>query len=173
MPMIKTSLPAFHENASHCYQCSKCSAGCPVVEEMDMLPHQVIHSVAIGIEDEALESNTIWVCAGCYTCAVRCPNDINITSVMDDLRKKAVQTNRPCPRPEVLKFHQAFINDLTRRGRVHELRFMGEYNLKLGKPFNNIEFAPKMFAKGRLKIFPSKSIKGFKTWSKKLWNRKN
>ena len=128
--MICPSDPQFHENASHCYQCSKCSAGCPVAEEMDMLPHQIIHSVALGEEEAALDSIAIWICAGCYTCAVRCPNDINIASVMDDLRKRAVESNRPCPKPEVLQFHQAFLADMNRRGRVHELRFMGEYNLK-------------------------------------------
>ena len=171
--MENSSSPRLHENVSNCYQCSKCSAGCPVVEEMDLLPHQIIHSLAIGEEREALNANTIWICAGCYTCAVRCPNDINITSVMDDLRKQAIETKLPCPKPEILKFHQAFVNDIKRRGKVHELRFMGEYNLKLGKPLKNIEIAPKMFMKGRLKILPPKAVKGFKTWSKKLWNQKN
>lgn len=171
--MVNSSYAYIHENTSYCYQCSKCSAGCPVADEMDLLPHQIIHSLAIGEDSEALASGTIWVCAGCYTCATRCPNDINITSVMDDLRKKAITSKISCPRPEVLKFHQAFVKDIQRRGRVHELRFMGEYNLKIGKPFNNIEIAPKMFSKGRLKVLPPKAIKGFKTWSKRLWNWKN
>ena len=167
--MAQSQISGLRENASNCFQCSKCSAGCPVVEEMDIMPHQVIHSVAIGETDKVLDSATIWVCAGCYTCAVRCPNDINITSVMDDLRKSAVENNRKCPRPEILKFHQGFLKDLRRRGRIHELRFMAEYNLELGKPLNNADVAPKMLLKRRLKILPPKSIKGFKTWSRKIW----
>ena len=170
--MNAPSLSPFRENTSFCYQCSKCSAGCPVVEDMDLLPHQIMHSVALGEETAALDSVSIWICAGCYTCAVRCPNDINVTSVMDELRKKAVESNRPCPKPGVLKFHQTVLNDMNRRGRVHELRFMGEYNIKIGRPFNNIEFAPKMLLKGRLKIFPPKNIKGFLSWSRRIWNRK-
>ncbi len=170
--MSTAPLSPFHENASFCFQCSKCSAGCPVVEEMDLLPHQIMHSVALGEEEAALDSLSIWICAGCYTCAVRCPNDINVTAVLDELRKKAVESNRRCPKPETLKFHQTFLNDMNRRGRVHELRFMGEYNMKIGKPFNNAEMAPKMFLKGRLKVLPPKKIKGFPSWSRKIWNRK-
>ena len=73
---MKAMVPLLlHENPSFCYQCAKCSAGCPVAEEMDLLPHQVIHAVALGEEAEVLDAETMWICAGCYTCAVRCPND--------------------------------------------------------------------------------------------------
>jgi len=160
---------ALKENPALCYQCAKCSTGCPVSDEMDLLPHQIMHLLSLGIEDRALRTNTIWMCAGCYTCAVRCPNDIDITSVMDDLRRKAVEQGIECPIPEVLKFHQNFIKNFCRRGRVHELRMMGEYNLRIGKPFQNASLGPKMFLKGRLHLFPPKAIRGFKRWMKKLW----
>src|ERR1035437_1208710 len=110
------------ENPSLAYQCAKCSAGCPVAEEMDVLPHRLMHYLALGMEDKALRANTIWMCAGCFTCAVRCPNDIDITSVMDGLRAKAIRLGIPCPKSDVLKFHKTFLGDMARRGRVHELR---------------------------------------------------
>ena len=157
------------ENPSLCYQCAKCSAGCPVAEEMEMLPHQLMHCLSIGMEDSALKANTIWMCAGCFTCAVRCPNDIDITTVMDGLRKKAVKKGIPCPNPKVLTFHRAFIQAFAGRGRMHELRMMSEFNLRTGKPFHNIKLAPKMFLKGRLHVLPPKRLKGFKSWMKKLW----
>ncbi len=156
------------ENPSLCYQCAKCSAGCPVAEDMDMLPHEVMHRLAIGQEDKTLRANTIWMCAGCFTCAVRCPNDIDITTVMDELREKAVAQGIECAKKDVLTFHKSFIRDLSRRGRIHELRLMGEYNLLTGKPLKNAELAPKMLLSGRLKLLPPKAIKGFADWIKKL-----
>ena len=159
------------EKPSLCYQCAKCSTGCPVSDEMDLLPHQVIHLLSLGMDDRALRSKTIWMCAGCYTCAVRCPNDINITSVMDDLRESAVAQGIPCPMPETLVFHKTFLREIGRRGRVHELRMMGEFNLRTKRPFHNASLGPKMFLKGRLHLLPPRAVKGFKRWMKKIWNR--
>ncbi len=156
----------YKENPSLCYQCGKCSSGCPISEEMDLLPHQIIHLLGIGQEDEVLDKKTPWMCAGCYTCAVRCPNDIDITAVMDHIRQKATAENIPCPVPEIKAFHENFIKNLSRRGRVHEIRMMGELNLKLKTPFKNIALAPKMIKEGNLKIKPPKKVKGFKKWLK-------
>ncbi|MBT4484684.1 MAG: heterodisulfide reductase subunit C [Candidatus Latescibacteria bacterium] len=157
------------ENPYLCYQCAKCSAGCPVAEKMEILPHQIMHYLSIGMEDRVLKANTIWMCAGCFTCSVRCPNDIDITSVMDDLRKKSIQQGISCPVPDVLTFHNAFIKAFAGRGRVHELRMMTEFNLRTGNPFHNIKLAPKMLLKKRLHVLPPKSLKGFKSWMKKIW----
>jgi len=159
------------ENSFLCYQCAKCSAGCPVAEDMEMLPHQLMHYLALGMEEKVLAANTIWMCAGCYTCAVRCPNDIDITSVMDELRQKAVEGGMPCPKPDVLIFHNAFVGSFKGPGRVHELRMMGEVNLRTGKPFHNMKLGLKMFLKRRLHILPPKKLRGFKNWLKRIWNR--
>jgi len=73
------------QNVYACIQCGKCSAGCPISREMDLLPNQVIHLVRLGSE-LALKSKAIWLCANCYTCSVRCPRDINIAAIMEALR---------------------------------------------------------------------------------------
>ena len=159
------------ENPFLCYQCGKCSAGCPVAEDMDLLPHRLMHSLAVGREERALRAKTIWLCAGCFTCAVRCPNDIDITTVMDELRQKAVARGIPCPVPEVLAFHEAFLRDVARRGRVHELRMMAEYNLRTGRPFRNARLAPKMLRTRRLRLLPPRRVKGFNRWLRKVWKR--
>ncbi len=155
-------------DTSLCYQCAKCSNGCPVAEDMDILPHQVIHMASLGLEEEVLNSRTIWICANCYACAVKCPNDINITSVMNDLKQKAIDRGFKPQIPEVYQFHQVFAQDVFRRGKAHELFIMGEYNLRLMKPFKNALLAPKMFLKDKLKLLPPRSVKGFRKWVHKL-----
>lgn len=70
-----------------CYQCGKCSAGCPSVSQMDLLPNQVIRYAQLGLVDEVLNSKTIWVCASCFTCNVRCPRGVQIAEVMEALRQ--------------------------------------------------------------------------------------
>jgi len=73
------------QNVYVCYQCGKCSAGCPVATEMDLLPNQVLHLVQLG-DERVLECKSIWICAACFTCSVRCPRDIDLAKVMEALR---------------------------------------------------------------------------------------
>ena len=76
-----------NQNLLVCYQCGKCSAGCPAVHEMDILPNQIIRFAQIGLKEELLSSQAIWVCASCMTCNVRCPKGINIAEVIEALRQ--------------------------------------------------------------------------------------
>lgn len=75
-----------------CYQCGKCSAGCPAADDMDMLPNQVIRSIQLG-NDEVLTCKTIWLCASCFTCGTRCPHGIDIAKVMEALRQLTLRKN--------------------------------------------------------------------------------
>ncbi len=74
------------EKIDLCFQCGACSSGCPMTEEMDYLPSKIIRMVQMGMED-ALKSNTIWVCTTCFNCEVRCPRGIDIANVMEALRQ--------------------------------------------------------------------------------------
>ncbi|UCG28858.1 MAG: 4Fe-4S dicluster domain-containing protein [Bacteroidales bacterium] len=75
------------QNLLACYQCGKCSAGCPAVSEMDILPNQIIRYAQLGLTDELIRSKSIWVCASCLTCNARCPKGINIAEVIEALRQ--------------------------------------------------------------------------------------
>jgi len=77
-----------------CYQCGKCSAGCPAVSEMDILPNQVIRYAQLGMKDELLAAKSVWVCASCYTCNVRCPKGIKIAEVMEAVRQVLLRKRR-------------------------------------------------------------------------------
>jgi heterodisulfide reductase subunit C2 len=74
------------ENLFGCYQCGTCSAGCPYIDDMDLTPDEVIRYIILG-RSEVLNSKTIWLCSACFTCAERCPRDINITKIMEACRQ--------------------------------------------------------------------------------------
>ena len=75
------------QNLLACYQCGKCSAGCPAVSQMDILPNQIIRYAQLGFKDDLLKSRAIWICASCMTCNSRCPKGINIAEVIEALRQ--------------------------------------------------------------------------------------
>src|SRR5512135_2314021 len=76
------------ENVFLCYQCVKCTSGCPLAERFDLTPNQVMRSVQLN-DERVLESKTIWLCASCQTCTTRCPQGLDIARVMDELRIEA------------------------------------------------------------------------------------
>ena len=75
------------QNLLACYQCGKCSAGCPAVSDMDILPNQIIRFAQLGLKDELIQSKSIWICASCMTCNARCPKGINIAEVIEAIRQ--------------------------------------------------------------------------------------
>ena len=90
------------ENLYACYQCGKCSAGCPMVGEMDLLPNQVI-VLDIRGDEGVLEANTPWVCAQCYQCGVRCPKEVDITKIMEAIRLITLRKNEDHIRLEKMR----------------------------------------------------------------------
>ncbi len=91
------------QNLLVCYQCGKCSAGCPAVDEMDILPNQIIRFAQLGLKEELLGSRAIWVCASCMTCNVRCPKGINIAEVIEALRQILLRQREDHVKVEELK----------------------------------------------------------------------
>lgn len=74
------------EKIADCMQCGKCSAGCPATDDMDILPHQVIRYLQIGDVESVKKSKTIWSCASCFTCASRCPRNVDLSKLMEAVR---------------------------------------------------------------------------------------
>ena len=83
-----------------CYQCGKCSAGCPMAPHMDVLPNQIIRLAQLGMQERLLASRAIWTCVSCMTCNSRCPKDIRIAEVIESLRDMAMRNGQPRRPPE-------------------------------------------------------------------------
>ncbi|MFU8856097.1 MAG: 4Fe-4S dicluster domain-containing protein [Deferrisomatales bacterium] len=152
------------QNLSRCYQCKKCTGGCPTVPWFEWPNHGVVRMVQKGMKEELLGSSAIWMCVTCETCGTRCPNGIYLSPIMDALRSMAVEEGRRLPEPAVMAFHRAFVGSAKRFGRVHEATMLAEFmwrsKMFLQKGFMGEALGgAKLFAKGKIPLMPS-SVKG-------------
>jgi len=151
-----------------CFQCRKCTNGCPVTFAMDFYPDEVIRMVILGQREAVLACQTIWVCAACETCTTRCPNDVRIAELMDCLKEMALREDVPASQPRILALHETFLNNIKKRGRLYETTLLPAYLLKSGALLDkwnsgawryDLNLGRRLFSKGRLPLMP-KSIKG-------------
>ncbi len=140
-----------------CFQCHKCSTGCPVGPEMDFLPSQVMRLVHLGADAEALTSQAIWLCASCEACTTRCPMGIDIAAVMDALRIMAIDRQVALPDARGREFNRSFLGSVRRHGRVYEMGMMTAYKLRTGDLLADVGKVPQMLAKGKLSLLPKRS----------------
>jgi heterodisulfide reductase subunit C2 len=153
---------------SACFQCRKCTNGCPVTFAMDIYPDQVMRHIHLGLKRELRECATIWVCSSCETCTTRCPNEIDIAGVMDFLKQTLVREKIEAREKTILAFHKVFLNEIRKRGRIFEAGMMQTYLMKSGQLvqkikdrsiFDEMLLGWTMARKGRLNFLPKK-IKG-------------
>jgi heterodisulfide reductase subunit C len=150
-----------------CYQCKKCSAGCPLTFAMDLLPDRVIRLALLGQEEKLLSSRTIWVCSSCETCTTRCPNGIDIAGVMDWLKEEALRQGKSVPQPEVAAFHRFFLENVRDGGgRVGEAKLVRRFTLfklrrrpDLGELIANLKLGAKLLKRGRLRLAGPRALK--------------
>jgi heterodisulfide reductase subunit C2 len=141
------------EKISGCYQCYRCTIGCPVANEMDMYPHRLIRHIVLGDRDRALASKAIWTCLQCVTCSVRCPNDIDVAHVFDTLRKISVGEHKEAEK-NTWKFDQYFLESVRKHGRLHEVEAVLRYKADRKNFFEDARMGMGMFLKGRMGILP-------------------
>ena len=142
------------ENVFLCYQCVKCTSGCPLAEHFDLAPNQVLRAAQLGMEDLIYGSKTAWLCASCQTCTTRCPQGIDIAKVMDFIVGEAIKNGIESPIPDVELFNKVFLRDINLMGRSFELGVMGELMLRTRDFFSDIDLAVEMLKRRKLKFIP-------------------
>lgn len=149
-----------------CYQCAKCTAGCPVASFMDIPPHRINKYVILGRED-IMKSNSAWICSTCYTCGTRCPNDIDTAKVFDALKLLIEREKIKIKDKKIKIFHKEFMSSISKFGRVYEAGMLLMLKLKTRDLFSDMAAGIKLFSKGKIGILPPK-MKEKKLWRKLL-----
>jgi len=139
---------------SLCYQCKKCTSGCPVAKLSQSPPSEIVRRLQLGAGDELLENEHIWLCLTCETCYSRCPMQINIAAVMDALRALALARNASLPKGNAPAFNRAFLNTVKTYGRSYDLSAIAQYKLGGGNLIQDIGKFPAMLKKGKIAVLP-------------------
>lgn len=142
------------QDAFLCFQCVKCTAGCPLSEHFDLTPNQVLRAVQLGRGDDVLRSATIWLCAACQTCSTRCPQGLDVARLMDHLRIIAQERGIPARVPAVAAFQSAFLRQVGLLGRSYEPALVVEMNLRTRRPFKDVGMGLGMVRRRKIKLTP-------------------
>ncbi len=144
-----------------CYQCGKCTGGCPISSFMDLMPRQVMRAVQLGQTELVLRSSTIWLCASCETCSARCPMELDVAGVMDALRHLALALGVAPAEKNVVLAHRVFLESIKRLGRVYEVAVVAGLNLGTLHPFANVvDVGLPLLRRGKLNILPERGGDG-------------
>jgi len=120
-----------HTHLAECYQCGKCTAGCPMAAAMDVKPNQLVRMAQLGHSLEAMRTDAIWTCVSCQTCSTRCPKCVDCAGIMDALRELSLQRGLASPAQQrVVAFQRAFLENIRRNGRLDEIELIAEFKLR-------------------------------------------
>ncbi len=144
-----------------CYQCGKCTAGCPMADEMDMMPNQLVRLAQLDKIEKAARSESVWLCVSCQTCSTRCPKSVNCAGVMDALRQIAFENDWIAPKMRrTAIFQKAFLDNVRKFGRLNEVALIQQFKMKaffndfsVPMALKDVTLAPKLLQRGKLHVF--------------------
>ncbi|MFX0107913.1 MAG: 4Fe-4S dicluster domain-containing protein [Candidatus Hodarchaeota archaeon] len=132
------------QDLTACFQCAKCSAGCPVSDKVNIQVHELMRMLLFGLK-EVLETDMVWLCTTCYTCQERCPQGIDITDIIFGLKNMAFKKGITPPG------YLAARKSLYDTGRLYEPTDWEREDLELDDvPELNIEDTKKVLDKTKL-----------------------
>jgi len=145
------------EKLMRCFQCGTCTSDCPIARFSDTYrPRQIIRMTQLGLKDRVLNSDTLWLCASCFTCTDRCPQDVEVASVIRVLRNLAAERGHI---PQVFKEQCSSILESGYAYKIPELRLKKRETLglpplpkgnpeSLGKTLRTVHFLKHVEKKG-------------------------
>ncbi len=145
---------------SDCYQCGKCTAGCPRGEMMDMGPTRLMRAAQTGDILNASRADSIWRCLSCLTCSARCPKSVNVSGVIDALRQLSIEQKTAAPSAvKVVEFQKAFLRSVRSSGRTNEVFMASDFEIRyffrrfdVMNVVNTAKLGPGMLARGKMKL---------------------
>lgn len=146
------------KNLNKCIQCGTCTGSCPASYAMDVTPRELIALYRAGDIRSILASRTIWICASCYACTVRCPQNIPVTDIIYMLKRMAIEQEIFPRKFRVYALSRSFISITNRYGRSFEPGLLILYYLKTN-PMNLVKMIPlflKLVSRGRIMLIPNK-----------------
>jgi len=143
---------------NQCIQCGTCTASCPVSYAMDLSPRQVIGMFRAGAIEDLLRTRTIWICASCYSCTLRCPAEIQITALLYALKRIAIKQRIFPKNFAVYALSETFSDIIKKYGRNFETGLVLRYFLRV-KPMRLLGRTGqgmKLWRHGRIAMRPDK-----------------
>lgn len=164
--MAQKSVPSFIEEVvslpggakiNECIQCGTCSGSCTTVERWEYTPRRIISMVRAGMKEEVLSSDSIWYCATCYLCTVRCPRDIKPTEIMYALQNLAIREGFKPKTARTPTLYRTFVEVVREKGRFYEFGFLFRYfrRTNLLAALQRLPLALTFFRHGQLSLRPS------------------
>ena len=149
------------DKINHCIQCGTCSGSCPTASVMQYSPRQIVAAVRAGKVEKVLGSNTAWLCASCYSCAVRCPAKIPFTDIMYELKRLGAKYGIKPGKITSEAMAESFVEVVDKYGRNAEAQLIRKYYFRTNpfKMLGQIPLTMRLISKGRLEFFSNK-IKG-------------
>ncbi len=143
---LKNLLPSL------CFQCNRCSSGCPTAHYMDNKPAQIVHLLRMGKTKRVLKSEAIWYCILCETCTARCPQGVDIAQIMTSLKCLAGESGVVPQFRKVLWFNNAFTKNIKINGRLNELMLVFAFKMKTKDFLSDMQLGINMLKHGKLSL---------------------
>jgi heterodisulfide reductase subunit C len=144
-PKFKYEISKIHggEKLMRCFQCGTCTSDCPVARFSDTYrPRRIIRMTQLGLKDRVLKSDALWLCAACFTCTDRCPQGVEVASVIRVLRNLAAEQGIV---PQVFKDQASSILESGYAYKIPEMRLKKRETLGLPPlPKGNSEIVHKL-----------------------------
>ena len=77
------------ETVKHCFQCGTCSGSCPSGRRTPYKVRQIVRKCLLGLKEEVITDDALWMCTTCYTCQERCLRSVKIVEIIKKARNIA------------------------------------------------------------------------------------
>ncbi|MGN0176241.1 MAG: CoB--CoM heterodisulfide reductase subunit C [Methanobrevibacter sp.] len=77
------------ETVKHCFQCGTCSGSCPSGRRTPYKVRQIVRKCLLGLKEEVISDDALWMCTTCYTCQERCLRSVKIVEIIKKARNIA------------------------------------------------------------------------------------